>query len=464
MKSLNKKFLVSSWIITALVIVAVILFNLIASSLTTKLGLKLDVTRYKQYEISQTTKDVLKGLDKEVRVMVMATEDEISGQIKEYLLLYAAMSDNFKLEFIDVYKSQVMLNKYQSKGQTIDAGDIILECGERYKIIDTSELYSSTMSFEEQISNYSFDLEPKLTNGIVVVTGAMDEASVYFLDGHGETVLDTLKNSLDTLGFENSTLNILTNDIPEDAGLVVSVVPTADFSLNECEKLEKFFDRGGNFMVVFSPGMPVLENVNSMLSSWGIVPNYDLVLEKDESKVLQYEFAMLTDTYGHEITNPIRTQSLPLVSYYTSSFSTLATNVYNAEVMTLLETTNSAIGKTNFESESADYEDGDNKGPLALTVVAEKRTPKISRLAVIGSVGTLKFAEQYEGNKELMSGIISWMTNNNNSLKILPKIVSESRAQVTNETLVIINYLLVWIIPIIILLAGIIIWIRRRYL
>ena len=464
MKNLNKKYLISSWIITALVVICAILLNMIASTLTTKFNLKLDLTRNNQYEISDTTKEIMADLDKDVRVMVMGTEEEVSAEIKEYLQKYAAMSDNFKLEYVDVYKNQVVLNQYQAKGQTLQTDDIILECGERYKIIDSSSLYNSTMSFDAQTSNYSFELESKLTNGLVVVTGLMNETATYFLEGHGETVIDTVKSSLDTLGFANSTLNLITSDIPEDAGLIISIVPTADFTLEECQKLEKFFDKGGNFMVVYSPGMTKLEKVDAMISSWGIVPNYDLVLEKDPNKVLQYEVAMLTDTYGHEITNAIRTQGLPLVSYYTSSFTLLPSNVHNAEVMTLLETTNQAIGKTNFESTITEFENGDKQGPLPLLVIAEKASPKTSRLAAVGSVGTLSFADQYEGNSELVSGLVSWLTNNGNTLKISPKIVSESRVQVTNTALTVMNYLLVWIIPIIILLAGIIIWIRRRYL
>ncbi len=464
MNNLNKKYTVTSWIITALVIVSVVLLNLIATSLTTKLNLKLDLTQSGKYEISDTTKQVMAELEKDVRVMIMGTEAEVSGDIKEYLQKYAAMSDKFNLEFVDVYKNQAVLNDYQAKGQTLEAGDIILECGERYKIIDSASIYNSTMSFEPNKANYSFELESKLTNGLVVVTGLMNETTAYFLEGHGETKIDSVKKSFDTLGFSNNTLNLLTSEIPEDAGLIISVVPTADFTVDEITKLEKFFDRGGNFLMVFSPGMPKLTLANKMLESWGVVPNYDLVLEKDPEKVLQYEVAMLTDTYGHDITNTIRTQSLPLVSYYTSSFKVLPTNVHNSTLTTLLETTSMAVGKTNFESTTTDYEEGDNKGPLPLMVIAEKFTPVASRLAVLGSVGTLQFAEQYEGNNELMSGIISWMTNNSNTLKISPKIISESRVEVTNATLVIMNYLLVWIIPIIILIAGIIIWIRRRYL
>lgn len=464
MKSMNKKYLVSSWIITALFIIGAIVLNMLASSLTTKFNLKLDLTRNSRYEISDTTREIMADLDKEVRVMVMGTEDEVAAEIKEYLLQYAAMSDNFKLEYVDVYKNQAVLNEYQAKGQSLETGDIILECGERFRIIDSSTLYNSTMSFEIGMSNYSFELESRLTNGIVVVTGLMNETAVYFLDGHGESALETLENSLNTLGFSNNRLNLLNGDIPEDAGLIVSVAPSADFTVEEIHKLEKFFDRGGNFFMVFTPGMPKLERVNEMLKSWGIEPNYDLVLEKDANKILQYESVMLTDTYGHDITSAIRMQSLPLVSYLTSSFNVLSSNVNNATVETILETTDLAVGKTNLESQISDFEEGDIKGPLPLAVVAEKSTPATSRLAVIGSVGTLSLTEQYEGNSELMAGLVSWLTNNSNTLKILPKIVSESSVQVTNAALKVMNYLLVWIIPVIILLAGIIIWIRRRYL
>ena len=464
MKSMNRKYLISSWIITALVIIGAILLNMIASSLTTKFGLKLDLTRNNQYEISEITKEIMADLDKDVRVMVMGTEDEVAGQIKEYIQKYAAMNSKFKVEYVDVYKNQAVLNEYQSKGQSLETGDIILECGERFKIIDASTLYNSTMSFEAGMANYSFELESKLTNGIVVVTGQMNETAVYFLEGHGETSIEAITNTLDTMGFKNETINLVNSEIPEDAGLIVSVVPSADFTVEECNKLEKFFDRGGNFFMVFGPGMPKLERVDTMLKLWGVEPNYDLVLEKDPNKVLQYEIAMLTDTYGHDITSAIRMQELPLVSYYTSSFRVLSSNVHNAEVSTVLETTSSAIGKTNFESKTTEFEDGDVAGPLPLMVVSERSSPKMSRLAVIGSDKTLILAEQYEGNSELVSGILSWLTNNSNTLKISPKIVSESNVQVTNSALLIMNYLLVWIIPIIILVAGIVIWIRRRYL
>lgn len=464
MKNLNNKYLVSSGIVTALVIVAVVLFNLIASSLTTKFNLKLDLTKHNQYEISQETKEVMKSLDKDVRVMVMGNETEISPITNEYLQKYAAMSDKFNVEYIDVYKNQVVLNQYQAKGQTISTGDIILECGELYKIVKTSEVYDTTMSLEPGADSVSFALESKLTNGLVVVTGLAKETGIYFLEGHGETVLATIKNSIDSMGYKNDVLNLVTSEIPEDAGLLISIVPTADFTADEITKLSKFSDRGGNLFVVYSPGMEKLRNLDAMLLTWGIKPNYDLVLEKDTGKVLQYEVAMLTDTYGHEITDAIRNQSLPLVSYYTSSFEVQSSNVNNAEVTTILETTDLAIGKTNFESTVSDYEEGDKKGPLALSVVAERSSPKKSRLAVIGSAGTLQFAEQYEGNSELMSGFVSWLTNNSNGLRIAPKIISQGRVEVTNATLSVMNILLVWVIPVLILVIGIAIWIRRRYL
>ena len=464
MKSINKKYLVSSWVITALVIVAIIFLNLLAASLTTKFDLKLDLTRYNQYEISDTTKKIMADLDKDVKVMVMGAETEISPVIKEYLQKYAAMSKKFNLEYIDVYKNQAMLNEYRAKGHNLQTNDIILECGERYKVLNVADMFASTMSVEENTSNYSFALESKLTNGLVVVTGLMNEMTVYFLDGHGENPPQTMTNLFDTLGFEYKSLTLGTNDIPEDAGLVISSVPTADFTLEEIQKIEKFFDRGGNFMVIFSPGMERHERLDSMLKSWGIEPNYDMVLEKNPEKILQEEIAMLTTINTHNITESVISQGLPIVSYYNSSFTLLPTSVYSTEVTTLLQSSDSSIGKVDFKSMSAEFEEGDRQGPLPLAVVAEKYSPATSRLAAIGSIGTLLFAEQNEGNSEFLSGLISWMTNNSNTLSISPQIISESRVEVTNSTLVTLNYLLVWIIPIIILLAGIIIWIRRRYL
>ncbi len=468
MKSLNTKYKVNSWIVTLVVVAAVILVNAIVSAFTDKLPIKIDMTAGKQYEISQETKDVMKKLDKEVKVNILASEENISPVTKEYINKYKSMSSKFVPEYIDVYKNQTMLYSYQAKGETISAGDIILECEGRYKIVPASSIYTQGFSISEDEQNYNFELETRLTNSLVTVSGMMEESAVYFLEGHGEQQSQALITNLTTMGYKNETVSIVNEDIPEDAKLLITVTPSGDFSLEECEKIDKFLDNGGNLLVVYTPGMSSLERFDKYLAEWGILPQYDLVLEKDESRIMQSPIIMLPDMESHEITAGIIDQKLPLIFYGSSSFDMLQSNAQRATVTPLVKTTAKAIGKKDLNSTNLELEDGDLTGPLTLAMVAERKTPSVSRVMVIGSATALELPEEMTGSKantQFVAGAVTWLTNNQRNLKISPKVITERKIiGLTNLSVTIMYYGLVIILPLAILIAGIIIWLRRRYL
>ncbi len=468
MKSPNTKYKLNSWIVTLVVVAAVIMVNAIVSAFTDKLPIKIDMTAAKQYEMSQETKDVMKKLDKEVKVSILASEESISPVTKEYINKYKNMNSNFKPEYIDVYTNQTMLYSYQAKGENLAAGDIILECGEKYKIVPASSIYTQGFSLSEDEQKYNFELETKLTNSLVAVTGMMEESMIYFLSGHGEKTSQGLISSFDTMGYENEVISIVNEEIPEDASLLITIAPTGDFTQDECEKIDKFLENGGNFLAVYTPGMQRLERFDSYMAEWGIVPNYDLVLEKDESRIMQSPIIMLPDMENHEITESIISQDLPLIFYGTSSFGIIDSNTQRATVTPIVKSTAKAIGKMDLESTNVEFEEGDLTGPLNLAMVAEREWEKPSRVMVIGSATALELPEEMTGSKantQFVSDSVTWLTNNSTNLKIAPKVITEGKITgLTNLSITIMYYGLVFVLPLAILIAGIIIWLRRRYL
>lgn len=468
MKNSNMKYKLNSWIVTLIIVAAVVMVNVIVSAFTDKLPIKIDITAAKQYEMSQETLDVMKKLDKEIKVSILSDEESVSPVTKEYINKYKSLNGNFKPEYIDVYKNQSVLYTYQAKGEKLSAGDILLECEGRYKIVASSSIYSQGISLSEDEQNYNFELETKLTNAVVTVSGMMEESAIYFIEGHNEQESSALVTSLDTMGYKNEKISILNADIPSDAKLLISVTPSGDFSQGECEKIDKFLENGGNLLVIFTPGMSKLERLDSYLAEWGIVPNYDLAVEKDESKILQSPVIMLPDVENHEITNTIREQKLPLIFYGSSSFDIIDSNTQRAEVTPIVKSSVQSIGKKNLESSSTDFEEGDLNGPLNLAVVSEKTYPTESRVMVIGSAMALELPEQMTGSKannEFVSGSVAWLTNNQTNLKIAPKVITEGKiTNLTNVTVKIMYYGLVIVLPLAILAVGIVIWLRRRYL
>ena len=141
MKNKNLKYRLNSWVVTAVVIIAVILVNAIISSLSAKLPLKLDLTAAKQYDLTDQTKEVMKQLSIPVKLSVLGTEETISPITKEYIDKYKNMSPNMQVEYIDVYKNQSVLYSYQAKGETLSGGDLLFEAEGRYKIVSLSLIH-----------------------------------------------------------------------------------------------------------------------------------------------------------------------------------------------------------------------------------------------------------------------------------------------------------------------------------
>ena len=61
----------------------------------------IDVSSTKIYDISDTSKDLLKGLDDKIDMKVLAVKDETDDRITTFISKYAALSDKIKVEWID---------------------------------------------------------------------------------------------------------------------------------------------------------------------------------------------------------------------------------------------------------------------------------------------------------------------------------------------------------------------------
>ena len=468
----NIKHRVNSWVVIAAVIAAVVLVNIIVSSLQNKLPLKIDITESKQYEITSQTKEVIKTLEKdasvtEIKLQILASRDTIESnipEIAEYIERYRNLSSKIKVEYVDVYTNQTLLNEYKAKGETLTVGDMIVSIGERYKVITLSNIYSETFDLSET-TNYTFNLEAKLTNAVVTVSGLMQEAKVYFLEGHGEQTLQTLPGILDMQDYSTDIISITNTDIPDDAQLVICAAPTADFTAEECERIDKFLENGGNFLAVFYPTTQTeerLPKLKSYMQEWGITVNNDVVLELDESSIYQSPLYIYPKFADNDIVKTISEQKLAMLVPQPVSIELADKNPQGASVSQLLTTTDKGLSKANKEQLSAEVEEGDKNGTFTLAAVSERESTN-SRVMVLGSVHMLETG--LEGNSMFMQNAVTWLTDNTNDFKISPKVISVGRITGLTQTMFNVFYILfVFVIPIIILAAGLVIWNRRRFL
>ena len=210
--------------ITVLVLVIVIILNLIVGQLPEKIR-NIDVSSTKIYEITDTSKELLKKLDQDVTMTVLADKSDTDERIKTFLSKYSALSDHISVKWIDPVLHPSALNEYQASENSI-----VVSCEETGKtttvsfddiiVMDQASYYYTGTAMEAE-----FDGEGQLTSAVNYVT-TTENHTIYRTSGHGESTFSTtISDLMDKSNYTVTELNtVMDASIPEDCESVADVV------------------------------------------------------------------------------------------------------------------------------------------------------------------------------------------------------------------------------------------------
>ncbi len=313
----------TSVVMTALIIAAIIVFNIIFSALGSKFLWYVDLTPELVFTLSDECFDLIEngddsfenssspiemvekfraenkaynkanGLkegdagyrDENVMISIIFC-DEIDAIEAEYftkLVYNTALELEVKFpEYIEVVNHNVVRNPSAVSAYKKTANDyippssVIVTCGSEYRLYDIRSFF--TFETTTSTTPWAYNAEKKFTAGILAVTRAESPVAC-IVNNHGESLPSTaLVSSLEDAGYEVEDLNLAKDDIPANCRLLVVCNPQSDFMVadgispvDEIEKLDKFLDATNSLMVFMAPEAPVLENFEEYLEEWGIV-------------------------------------------------------------------------------------------------------------------------------------------------------------------------------------------------
>ena len=464
------KFGINALFVTIVTIAAVILINAVISAVSSKVPMKVDLTRERVYEFSEHTREVMKKIDKEINVYALypnnTSSNEYISYAEEYLAKYSALNKNFKVTYIDPYSNPNFAKKYETQGETINAGSIILECGDRVKVVTMNQLYTTN----NYTGSTSIDMEKKITAAVMNVTGQSGSTKVYFTEGHDEFSSNQLAAALEEDGYEHETLNIAMNGIPEDAALLILMSPEKDLTAEERDALDKYLDGGGKALFVLEPGTQAQPRIAEYLAEWGITARGDYVVEGDSNHAYKLQNGMtipVPEFAEHEITESLSRQKLVYMAVASESLELNSKNVRNALVTPLLTTTEKSWGKVNLEAGTTEREEGDNEGPLTIAALSETQGANYGKIMVLGSLYAVEMngilSESSYANGDFILNSVSYLTGADTSLDIRAKVISASSLTMSQTQVVITWVLLQYVLPLLIIAAGLAVWLKRRY-
>lgn len=310
--------------ITALVIAAVVLFNVLVSALCVGNRWFIEVTGevaagrdYYLYRLNDTAKNLLtstmdsinenRAEDDPVQVDIIfcADPDILYKSSKMRSVYYTALEfqkhcpESISVSTVDVWDNPSAVDAYRNNTYSnIYQSNVIIASGSEFRIF-TLDSFFITDSTTEDPEPWAYNGVKKILSGIIAVTHS--EAPICALTCNhgepfdpktGETEYTEFIKVIEGAGYDVVYLDLEKEEIPENCRLIITFDPQRDFAspyvndaeVSEIDKLEKFIDKAYSYMVFFDADTPELPVLEEYLEEWGIsIDRYSGLDESGES-------------------------------------------------------------------------------------------------------------------------------------------------------------------------------------
>lgn len=461
-------------ILIAIIIGAYVAINL----LTEKANLSdIDLTKDKIFTLSETSKTIIHNINQDVEI-ILVKMDTYSQSVVDFAYKYKKENDKIKItEVSNVTKYPELTAEYNLTENTYE---IIVRSGKEEKIISTSDLYTYDYSTGKEK-----DLtEEAITNALLSVT-TENKPKLYFVSGHNDNLeyyLTNFKKSLEDEANTVESLDLLTTaKVPDDCSALVVTTLNNDLKTVERDAILKYIKAGGKIILftdanVAKTNMP---NFQKVLDEYGVSISEGIMIEQDTSKMLSGSPSaiIVTVNEGSSVTDKIN------MSMNACFINSGKINLADDEKMEKLGVTSEILATT---SDKAFYRSdlsisttskvsGDEEGKAVVGALLTKKIDddKTSKLIVYSNnvfitnmqvaINSQYYIYAYElyNNQDLALNSISYLTGREDTI-LIRKDTEVSTYTVTEKQQIII-LTIIFAVPVLIVIAGIIIWqVRRR--
>lgn len=453
-------------VMTAIVVVLNIVVAEMPSTWTA-----VDVTAEKLYSLTDRSVEYVKNMQEDVTIYVIVNEDSQDMTLAQTLERFDDLSDHITVEYVDPTVNPMFHTRYT--GSNISMNSLILVSEKRSKVVDYNNIYETSSEFDYSTYSYSttttgYDGEGQITSALDYVLSE-DMPKMYITEGHNElTLSSSFYAALDKENVEYETINLMDYDtVPEDAACLLINSAVTDFSADDTDKVIAYMERGGKVVLVLGYTEEELPNIHALAEYMGLSIADGMVVEQDSSYYYRIPYYLL----------PNQTASVYTANLYDSMYvfapyvQGITIDNEEAEGMTydaFMTTSDSAFAKAEIGN-MEDYSKGENdvEGPFAVAVEAVKSIEDGSEatLVVYGSeqIFTDEASSMVSGaNQVLFTNTISSFVDHESSVSIPVKSYEVSYLTANQLHVLLLALLTTILLPVASLVAGFVIWFRRR--
>lgn len=505
---------------TAVFVAVLVLINIVATQIFERFPLSFDMTSNASYSISDETIDYVKSIDKDVKITVLAEKDDFDAQnvytlqADEVLQKYAQYNSKIKIEYVDFLSNPNLVSQYDD---ALSAYDIIFETTQKgddkkeYKRTSVvsplelvnfssevvSSLSSSGMTLEAMAVNYygselnfvsayatktysnssgekanyieSSNAEQAYTSALMIVTDS-NPVKITLLTGRGEAVpLNYYQTLMKANGYEVDSVNITTDDIPADTNIAVIAAPMVDYTDAEVKKVSDFLNNDGklekNLMYIESVQQPDTPKIDELLEEYGIIIEDYCMYDAEASNVSNgyLKVNLAAEDYEKDIKNDSLAM---LTTLYTKPITLKFDEEDMKKTVTLLKTADTGYKADMNSGEKVSSGEQITAAIGYKAVFGEDNTEGYSQVLVLGSEflldDSILQATQYANSQWILS-VTNQMTGKTTSgITIEPSKIGGELFELTDAQISIYKWVFILVIPLIVLVIGVVVWVRRK--
>lgn len=418
--------------------------------LTTQYVYQADWTVGARNSISPETRELLDTMPDPVTITAyMHDEPLLQEQLRDLVGSYQRYKDNITLEIVNP--------------------DTVPERVRELGIASGGEIVIAYRDGREKVQTLA---ELPFTNALLRLS-RQKERWIVFVSGHGERKpsgdtnhgLGLFGRELETKGLRVQTLNLSEAPVPDNTHLLVLASPQVELLPGEVSVLLEYVRNGGNLLWLAEPKR--LESLQPLADLLGIgfLPGMVVDATGQMFGVSEPTFAIITGYPQHEITREMTTVTV---------FPEVAALEINEDgewaslpLLTTLERSWTELGELDGEIRF-DQGTDERAGPLDIGVAMTRmtdagETDSEQRILVIGDGDFL--SNTYLGNAgNLGFGLqaVHWLSHDDAYIDIRVRTAPDATLVLTNTMRAVIGFGFLFGLPLLLLLAGLVIWLRRR--
>jgi hypothetical protein len=460
-----------------------------------------DLTKESLYSLSAPTVSTLRSIGEPIQIdVLLAAKDPLTGSVKSMLAAYQAETARINVRYVDPdwhpADFVALQQKYGIEAGRTDDGRVVTDAAIVVSRQGTKPFFIAGADLVDASGNemrVRSRMEQALT---LTLRSAIDDVrpKICFLAGHGERRIDDgsarglgeldrrlKKNNYDTVEVDSSGPGL--TDPLLDCRVAVIAGPTEPFGDDDAGRIRRWFEHGGNVLLLASP-VPDQADKRMLPSSLGTITapagiafGDDFIFELDAARKLPggYGEQFLAEPKTHAITAGLlgeRNRDLKILMIAAQSLSRIA--AAPAIPAEILSTSKEAFGMTDFfgwvkKGGAPAKSSGDHAGPLALAMAAELPAKNGavhgSRMVVVGSASVALGQSWQEpvlrGGAVFTESALTWLAARP-AIVDIPDKPAFAGARIDESALGDVFRYVVLYMPGAILLLGFAVYLRRR--